>query len=218
MEKRRAVDVAAASLEHPKVPNKAVCAWLFYEDGRGANGVPTHTCQKCGKGQIAGNASGYRNLISHLCSDCGIPDHKVNDPLYDAAMQPIWRDHKAHQDAEKEGRNSIVEQAVPKKVSNIYGWIRLVVKCNNPLSVCEHPIYREVVKMQGISRKTLRKYIVMLADIVGLKIRECVGPGNCIADGWSCAGTHYFAVIHRWPAKWDSTDDAVGPSNCQGHG
>jgi hypothetical protein len=40
----------------------------------------------------------------------------------------------------------------------------------------------------------------MLADIVGLKIRNNIGPGNYIADGWSCAGVHYWAMLHRWPA------------------
>jgi len=49
----------------------------------------------------------------------------------------------------------------------------------------------------------------MLADIVGLKIRKTVGPGNCIADGWSCAGIHYFGIIHRWPVLNPSGDIVI---------
>jgi len=34
---------------------------------------------------------------------------------------------------------------------------------------------------------------------VGLLIKDSIGPGNCVADAWSCAGVHYFAIKHRWP-------------------
>jgi hypothetical protein len=40
---------------------------------------------------------------------------------------------------------------------------------------------------------------VQLADVVCLKIKESIGPGCCVAEGWSCGGTHYFGIIHIWP-------------------
>ena len=32
---------------------------------------------------------------------------------------------------------------------------------------------------------TLHKYIIMLADTVGEKIKDKIQKGNCIADGWT---------------------------------
>ena len=73
---------------------------------------------------------------------------------------------------------------------------------SNPLSICEDEIYWcKYVSLDPTDRKTLCKYIVKLADIVGLKIKEKIGKGNCISDGLSCSGVHYIAVYHRWPHR-----------------
>ena len=89
---------------------------------------------------------------------------------------------------------------ISPKAKQMETWIELVTKCNMATNVCENPVMRKHVKEKGVSRKTLRKYLIKLADIVGLVISNQIGPGNCIADGWSCAGIHYFAIYHQWPA------------------
>eukprot|EP00977_Amphora_coffeiformis_P019181 scaffold7007_cov146-Amphora_coffeaeformis.AAC.1 len=89
---------------------------------------------------------------------------------------------------------------ISPKARQMETWVELVVKCNMSTSICEDPTMRKHVKEKGISRKTLRKYLIKLADIVGLVISDQIGPGNCIADGWSCAGIHYFAIYHQWPS------------------
>jgi hypothetical protein len=62
--------------------------------------------------------------------------------------------------------------------------------------------YRQYVSLDPKGRKTLSKYIIKLADIVGLKIKEKIGKGGkCISDDWSCSGVHYIAVYHSWPHR-----------------
>ena len=114
-------------------------------------------------------------------------------------MQPLyklyheWRKQQA-------GANALgFQREVSPFAKKLRAWIDIVVKCNMPLSVCENPVMRQHVAVEGMSRKTLRKYIIKLADIVGLVIQEQIGPGCCIADAWSCAGVHYLAIYHQWP-------------------
>jgi hypothetical protein len=54
------------------------------------------------------------------------------------------------------------------------------------------------MKLQTVSQKTIRKYIIKLADIVGLKIKKSIRRGCCVADGWSCGLIHYVAISHFW--------------------
>lgn len=49
----------------------------------------------------------------------------------------------------------------------------------------------------------------MLGDIVEILIKEKIGPGNCIADGWSCAGVHYFGIKHRWPSFDNKNNEII---------
>jgi len=115
-------------------------------------------------------------------------------------MQNAWWAYWEARALQEPGQNGICRFIPSLQVSNwaktIHGWIELVVKCNNAISICENPVYRRHVRLDPINRKTLRRYIIKLADIVGLLIKETIGPGNCIAEAWSCAGVHYFAIKH----------------------
>lgn len=70
--------------------------------------------------------------------------------------------------------------------------------CNSPISIVENELYR---KCTNLEPKTIRKHIVMLADIVGFLVKDAFGKGKCIADGWSAGGVHYNAVYHKWPVR-----------------
>jgi hypothetical protein len=77
---------------------------------------------------------------------------------------------------------------------------------NNPLSSCEDDIYHKYVSLDPTDRKTLHKYVINLTDVVGYEIKEKIGKGNCISDGWSCSGVHYIAVYHSWPHRGDFSE------------
>jgi flagella basal body P-ring formation protein FlgA len=97
--------------------------------------------------------------------------------------------------AEEKGILRMFQPKISPKARKFYGWIRLVVMGNKALTICESPIYRESVKLEPTDRKTLRKYILTLADIVGLVIKDTIGKGNCIAAGWPVNDTHFVAVL-----------------------
>ena len=101
------------------------------------------------------------------------------------------------------------QPAISPKAKKFFGWIRLVVLADNPLSICENEIYCEYVKLEHTDQKTLRKYVIMLADIIGLKIKKAIGKGNCIADGWSSVGVHYITVYHSWPYRSTSGEGEI---------
>eukprot|EP00977_Amphora_coffeiformis_P004702 scaffold1007_cov176-Amphora_coffeaeformis.AAC.8 len=179
------------------VTNQAFCAWNFAPDG----GEETYKCRNCQRSGIRQLPGGYTNLMKHCQnSSCyGIKYRKKGHPKYAAAMSRIWRAYWAAHSQENTGIRSVFKSLNSPKAKKVFGWIELVVKCNMPLSACENDVIRRHVKMEGMSRKTLRQNIIKLADIVGLVIKQTIGPGNCMADGWSSAGVHYFAIVHRWP-------------------
>lgn len=188
------------------VPNKTLCDWNFDVVEVLSDGKKIYKCRRCSQTNIKGNVYGYKNLLSHMVNEScfGIKLYNAKDPNFNEGMQPAWRAYWASRAIVRNDRPTIQDKSLPRRVFNIYNWIRLVVHCDNPLSICENLVYRDVVKMDKMSRKTLRKYIIMLADVVGIKIRESIQPGNCIADGWSCAGVHYYAILHRWPVLQQS--------------
>ena len=178
----------------PPVSNQILCNWIFT---RLENGL--FECRNCGQKDVKKAGNGYQFFLSHLakktCFGCKIV--KQTDSGYNEGMQPAWRAFpEAHKDG---GGNSMFRPRISDTARAVHGWIELVVLANNAVSICENPVYRRHVKINKISRKTLRCHIIKLADVVGMLIRESIGPGNCIADGWSCGGVHYFAILHRWP-------------------
>ena len=182
---------------HP-VKNSAFCKWNFrLEDAE----EDSYYCRNCEMGGIIQTPGGYTNLLKHCANQScfGVKHRKQGHPEYASLMQPLWR---AYWDAIKQGNAGIashLKSKISPMAKKLHGWFELVVKCNLPLSVCENLTMRKHVKLSTISRRTLRKYLIKLADVVGLIIRSKIGPGNCVADGWSCAGVHCCAIIHRWP-------------------
>ena len=183
----------------PPVSFSELVAWNFVRTtAKGPN--ESYKCKNCGQDDVKKSGTNG-NLIRHCSSSIcfGFNYCGATEPRARKELQPIY---KAYWEARRsEGRTADdFFRRVSPKARQMEAWIDLVVKCNMSTSVCEDPIMRKHIKEKGISRKTLRKYLIKLADIVGLVISDQIGPGNCIADGWSCAGIHYFAIYHQWPA------------------
>jgi hypothetical protein len=99
------------------------------------------------------------------------------------------------------------------KVSSIFQWIELVVKCNRPLSDVDNPCFRKYMKHPPISRKILRKYIIALAEhICTTKIAPSMAPSKlCISyDVTSIGGDlHVVAVYAHWLVRPQGLDDSA---------
>ena len=95
--------------------------------------------------------------------------------------------------------NKTFEPKISSQAKNIFGCIDMIVDGNNALSIVSNPVYKMYIKLDPINRCTLRKHIIMLADIVGERIKVKIQMGNCIADGWMQTGIHYVAIYHHWP-------------------
>ena len=170
-------------------------AWNFVPDGD-----DTFFCRNCNTANIK-RASSNCNLIKHCAgTSCfGFKYRNVSHMHHNRDLQVIF---KAYHDAQASitATNSHFQPTFSTKSKKLRAWIELVILCNLPLSVCENRVFCSHVKHDGMSRKTLRKYLIKLADIVGLVIRDIIGPGNCVADGWSCGGIHYLGIYHCWPS------------------
>lgn len=182
----------------PKVPFPTLVMWNFLED---RSQPDSWTCRNCGQRDVK-KARSNGNLLKHCANtSCfGFTYRGWSDDKCQKDMQPIFKAYHLAMATERDGQGFFKRQVSPK-ARQIKQWIDLIVKCNMPLSACENPTMRMHTKTPGMSRKTLRKYIIKLADILGLIIQDCIGPGNCIADAWSCAGIHYLAIYHQWPSR-----------------
>ena len=178
----------------PAVKFRDLVAWNFLLDGD-----DTFFCRNCKTPNIKRSASNC-NLIKH-CAHCfGFKYRNVSHPRHNEDLQVIFRQyHRAHSDSDR--KPSAFKPIISARAKQLRSWIELVIFCNLPLSICENKYFRKHSKHQGMSRKTLRKYIIKLADIVGLIIKTVIGPGNCIADGWSCGGIHSLGIMHSWPCR-----------------
>ena len=179
-------------------------AWNFSSDGEG-----TFFCKNCKLGNIKKSGTSG-NLIKHCSrSSCfGFTYRNVKDPRHNKDLQPIFRAYHRHQTRIRQG-NMHFKASISPQAKKINAWIELIVKCNLPLSVVENEVFRKHAKPDGVSRKTIRKYIIKLADVVRLIIRDVIGKGNCVADGWTCSGVHYNGIYHIWPTLQKSTGNIV---------
>ena len=186
-------EVPLTSTMVPEVSPRDFCLWNFRK-----NGDNTYYCRNCKKDNIKQPSTGYSNLLSHLANKSCFAvtvTKKKNDLSYRQGMQRAWRAY--HADAQS--TNTTFQPKISPKAKSIYGWIDLIVNGNNSLSICNSKLYEKYISLESIDRRTLRKYIIMLADIVGEKIKDKIQKGNCIADGWTQTGVHYVAIYHRWP-------------------
>ena len=142
--------------------------------------------------------SGYSNLMSHMLNkSCfGITLAKRKDQAaYNQGMWPAWRAYHESTQAD----NKTFEPKISSWAKNIFGWIDMIVNGNNALSIVSNPLYKTYIELDPIDCHTLRKHIIMLADVVGERIKDKIRMGNCIADGWTQTSVHYVAIYCHWP-------------------
>jgi hypothetical protein len=91
------------------------------------------------------------------------------------------------------------------EAKNIFMWIRYIVFKYHPISCTNDPITLDLVKMQAVDPRTVKKWIMRLSMALSCLIKHRIGPGFMMGDGWANAGIHYFALLHRWP--WHNSKD-----------
>jgi hypothetical protein len=84
-------------------------------------------------------------------------------------------------------------------------WIRYIVLKYHPISCTNDPTTLELVKMDALDPRTVKKWIMRLSMALTCLIKRRIGPGFMMGDGWSHGGMHYFALAHRWP--WRNEKD-----------
>lgn len=183
----------------PAVPFSRLVAWNFTKDG-----VDTYHCKNCHVGNIK-KSGANGNLIRHCArSSCyGFQFRNVNDPNHTRELQPIFRAyHQAIRSERERGvrnLNLTFAPTISTRARQVFAWLELVVLCDLPISVVENRTFRKHARPEGMSRKTFRKFVIKFADIVGMVIGDSIGPGCCVADGWTTSGIHYWAMYHSWP-------------------
>ena len=189
----------------PSVSYADLVAWNFRKDGE-----DSFLCLNCQTPNVK-KAGANGNLIKHCASKTcfGFTYRNVSDKRHNRDLQPIFRPyHQAKRAESLHGVRKFVNTISPK-ARQIFAWIELIVDCDLPISVCENRTFRKHARPPGMSRKTLRKNFIKLSDIVGLIIRDCIGPGACSADGWTCAGIHYLGIYHSWPSMASNSEIVI---------
>ena len=134
---------------------------------------------KCGNKLYKQKAgSGYSNLITHL-RGC-VPNYQS---IYKQATLP-------------NATNNVQLKFLTHEEEGLFNLMEWVIMRNIPLSEVENPITRKALKMKAVSIKTLRKYILNLADIVKDGIKRILPEKfGIIFDGWSDGLTHYVGIF-----------------------
>ena len=176
-----------------KISGKAV-ATFFYKPG-----LEEHSwiCNKCHKQRRS--PKGYTNLINHAKTCCGANFEQE-------AVDHLTK-HGYH--VREDGRiigGEINQRVIDSfylsnaKEKRAYQWIKWIACRNQAVSEVENKLTRDLAKVQGMSRKTLRKYIVATAAETVPAISKALkdsGAYTLLFDGWSCDGasTHYVGIF-----------------------
>ena len=95
-------------------------------------------------------------------------DQKIDDLSYWHGMQHAWRVY--HADAH--AANTTFQTKISPRAKSLFSLIDLVMNGNNSLSICSNPLHKKYISLEEINCHTLHKYTIMLADIVGEKIKD----------------------------------------------
>ena len=92
-----------------------------------------------------------------------------------------------------------------KKDSEVYDFIKMIVRKNLPLSVVDDNDYRVAFKHQHkFSSKLIRDVLFNLVPMVEeaiTKEMKCAELGAIMHDGWSKFGTHYVALFAQYNCR-----------------
>ena len=166
-----------------------------------SDGQDYWTCrnESCRKKYKQATGSGYTNLKKHL-SSC------VGDYL------TPW------QNATNSSRGSLVK-FLKQDEQDVFDLIIWIVHENLPLALIEHACTRKVLKCKPPTRKTLRKYILQITNLVEKKVAEELPESFALMiDGWTDSTVHYMAIIATYIDKngtYQETMLACRPLNDQ---
>lgn len=184
--------------ETDRLSHKDICMHYFNDfkietwSENGRNSAPDTVVKGCiclceQKIKWVGTTAGYENLFRHVQAK---HSNYVNEV-------PMLKECKAKNMTQKYMSDFISQ---PKAI-NAFAWLKLIIFCNLPFSMCENSLFRESVKLKDISRNTLTKYLRQTMD-QHTKELSSIMPDKfgVMFDGWSIGTQHYLGVF----AIWDS--------------
>ena len=125
-------------------------------------------------------AAGYGNLIQHV--------DKVHLDI------EVRMELNAREISSLSGGGPLVSSGfIDLRVTNLFRWIKFIINKGLPFNVVEDPEYREVVKMQGISRNTLNKYLNVIVNDVHSQIKDIVSTKKDLRFGLKLRKYSYYA-------------------------
>ena len=101
----------------------------------------------------------------------------------------------------KTGTNTIEKYVTrpPKAVEEIFDYLNIIIKKNQPFSVVEDPYFRKISKYNNstLSRKTIMRYLRLVTEEVRQKIELALPQKfGIIFDGWSDPiNTHHVGIF-----------------------
>lgn len=106
----------------------------------------------------------------------------------------IKTDHSDYSDIMKNQAASAF--TIPKKVHDLYGWIKFIVKTNQPFSIIDDDEARIAISYDNVCSNTLKKYMDLLCRKVEDSLRKDLPERfGIIFDGWSEGSDHYIALF-----------------------
>ena len=160
-----------------KPTTKQVCTYFFtLKDAR----TNKYQC-KCGTVRKKPKTS-WTNLMQHI----------VTSHL----------DYKEVIKADIDSSKGSLTNFINPQSKSIYGWIKLIVGKGLPFSCCEDEDFRDFSRFEGLSIKTLMKYMGLLTkEIENIIIGMLPDKIGIMLDGWSEGSEHFFAVFACFPEK-----------------
>jgi hypothetical protein len=137
------------------------------------------TCRKCENPYKRGAGAGWTNLYKHL-EVC----HGGKDLT------------KMFQDSVSGGRIDLhLNRMAGKKELDAFHWIEWLVMRNMPLAEVDNQLTKKCFRYEGLSSKTVRKYILALREDVEETIKQRLPKKYAILfDGWSHETEHFLGM------------------------
>lgn len=137
-----------------------------------------YKCNVCGSERKQAPRTGYTNLISHLAT---------KHPTFQEEFDQFQRQNLTSLE---------VFGFVDEDTSNMFDWMRWIVKRNLPLCEVENPLTRTLVKMRPTTAESLKASMSRVAKRVGDTIAAEMGDVfGLMFDGWASGTVHFVAIL-----------------------
>jgi len=130
--------------------------------------------RKCKKG------TGFSNLLSHI--------HQAH-PIYVNEFQSF-----------RQNNTRSIFGMLDNKSLNTFGWIKIIVENNLPISFVEDEFVRKFMKLKPICRNTLKSHMKLLKDeIIQNNKANLITKFGIVFDAWSSNGIHFVCLFASSP-------------------